>query len=194
MDRYLRQDIAYFDTVGESSPSVQVTTTANLVNQGIAEKLGLTVQGISTFVSAFAVAFAVQWKLTLITVCITPVILIVTTVCAGIDVKNEEIILAIYSKAGVLAEEVFASMKTVHAFWGAPRLSEKYQAYLDAAKKEGMKKSPNYCVLFSAEFFCVYAGYGLAFWRGVRMYASGEVTESGDVFTYAILLFLAQDW
>ncbi|KAB8067428.1 hypothetical protein BDV29DRAFT_163387 [Aspergillus leporis] len=33
----------------------------------------------------------------------------------------------------------------------------------------GRKKSPNYGVLFSIGFFCVYSGYGLAFWQGLRI-------------------------
>lgn len=46
-----------------------------------------------------------------------------------------------------------------------------------------MKKSPNNGVLFSTEFFCVYAGYGLAFWQGVGMFVRGEIDEPGDVVT-----------
>lgn len=51
----LRQDIAFFDQASNGAIAIQITTNANLVNVGIAEKLGLTVQGLSTFVSAFAV-------------------------------------------------------------------------------------------------------------------------------------------
>lgn len=168
-----------------------MTTNGNLVSQGISEKLTLTVQGLSTFISAFVVAFAVQWKLALITVSIVPTILIVTSICVVIDTKQEAQILPIYSKAGLLAEEVFSSMRTVHAFWLQPTLSKRYDALLGDAMKVGMKKSPNYAVLFSTEFFCVFSGYGLAFWQGIRMYASGEIAESGDVVTYVDLLRLS---
>lgn len=91
--------------------------------------------------------------------------------------------LAVYSKAGVLAEEVFGTIRTAHSFWLHPLLSNKYDSFLGDAMRIGMKKSPNYAVLFSTEFFCVYCGYGLAFWQGIRMYTSGEISESGDVFT-----------
>lgn len=180
----LRQNIAFFDSADAGSTSVQVTTNGNLVSQGISEKLTLTVQGLSTFISAFVVAFAVQWKLAFITISIVPTILIVTSICIVIDTKQEAQILPIYSKAGLLAEEVFSSMRTVHAFWLQPTLSKRYDALLGDAMKVGMKKSPNYAVLFSTEFFCVFSGYGLAFWQGIRMYASGEIAESGDVVTY----------
>ena len=69
----------------------------------------------------------------------------------------------------------------VHAFWGQPKVLSKYEAILNDAEQEGMKKSLNYGVLFSMQYFCVLSGYGLAFWEGIRLYSSGEITKPGDV-------------
>lgn len=55
----LRQEVAFFDSPASSVPG-QITTNGNLINQGISEKFGLTITGMSTFVTAFIVAFAVQ--------------------------------------------------------------------------------------------------------------------------------------
>ncbi|KAJ1716273.1 ABC multidrug transporter [Aspergillus flavus] len=187
----LRQDIGFFDRNESGSSVVQLTTNANLVNQGISEKLGFAVQGTATFVAAFIVAFVVQWKLTLITICIAPAILIVTSVCAGILVKQENRILHVNSIAGSLAEEVLASMKTVHAFSAFSKLTSKYDDHAKEAKRLGLTQSLNMAILYSAEFFCVYAGYGLAFWQGVRMYARGEINEPGKIITVIFAVILA---
>lgn len=128
-------------------------------------------------------AFAVQWKLTFILLSIVPTILVVVSICVGIDEKNESAMLSVYGKAGLLAEEVFGSIRTAHSFWLHPFLTNKYDSFLADAMRIGMKKSPNYAVMFSTEFFCVYSGYALAFWQGIRMYLRGEIKESGDVFT-----------
>ena len=175
----LRQNIAYFDSDAAASVTVQATTNGNNVNNGISEKLTLTIQAVSTFVTAFIVAFVISWKLTLITIAIVPTILIITSVCIGIDTKNEAQLLPIYSRAGLIAEEVFSTVRTVHSFWLNPLMSRRYDKLLGDAQKVGMKKCPNYAVMFSTEFFCIYAGYGLAFWQGIRMFARGEVKESG---------------
>lgn len=187
----LGQEIAYFDSSEAGSVSGYVTTNGNLVNQGISEKLGLAVQAMSTFVTAFIVAFAVQWKLTLICICVVPTILIVTGVCMTIDTAQEKRIMSIYARAGRLAEETFASVRTVHAFWAYPKLARKYEDILHEAGEVGKKKSPNYAVLFSIEFFCIYSGYGLAFWQGVRMYRSGEIGQPGSVITVIFAVLLA---
>jgi ATP-binding cassette subfamily B (MDR/TAP) protein 1 len=51
----LRQDIAFFDQSSNGAMAIQITTNGNLVNMGIAEKLGLGVQGLATFIAAFIV-------------------------------------------------------------------------------------------------------------------------------------------
>ena len=177
----LRQNIAYFDSDAAASVTVQATTNGNNVNNGISEKLTLTIQAVSTFVTAFIVAFVISWKLTLITIAIVPTILIITSVCIGIDTMNEAQLLPIYSRAGLIAEEVFSTVRTVHSFWLNPLMSRRYDKLLGDAMEVGMRKSPNYSVMFSAEFFCVYCGYALAFWQGIRRYHNGEISESGDV-------------
>jgi ATP-binding cassette subfamily B (MDR/TAP) protein 1 len=182
----LRQEIAYFDSDEAASVTTQVTTNGNNINNGISEKLTLTIQGVSTFVSAFVIAFVVQWKLTLITISIVPTIIIVVGMSVYLDTTNEAQMLPIYSKASSLAEEVFSTIRTVHAFWLNPLLLGKYDKLLGDGMQIGMKKNPIYAVMFSTEFFCIYCGYALAFWQGIRMYASGEISASGRLLPLSI--------
>jgi len=64
----LYQDIAFSDSEAAGSTSIKATTNGNLVTNGISDKLTLTIASVSTFFSAFVVALAIQWKLTLITI------------------------------------------------------------------------------------------------------------------------------
>lgn len=178
----LRQEISYFDSPNTTISS-QVTTNATHVNQGISEKMGLIVQSASTFITAFIVAFAVQWKLTLIILAIVPVNLIITAICVVLDTRIDTRVLNIKSEGNSLAEEMFSSIRTVHAFWARPKLSRKFETILERARAAGMKKSPIYAVLFGIEFFCIYCGYGLAFWQGLRMYNRGEIDQVGEIVT-----------
>lgn len=175
--------MTYFDSKDNGSPSIKVTTNGNIINNGISDKLSLTVASISTFIAAFAVAFAIQWKLTLITVAIVPVIIIVTIGCFAADAPVESKVNAHYSKAGMIAEEVFSTITTVHAFSLQPFMSQRYDDLLAQAQQEGWKKSIIFGFLFSGQFFCIYSGYGLAFWQGIRMYVSGEISQPGDIVT-----------
>jgi ATP-binding cassette subfamily B (MDR/TAP) protein 1 len=179
----LRQEISFFDSQEGGSPSIKVTTNGNNINNGISDKPLLLIQNVSTMVSAFIIALVVQWKLALICVSIIPTIVVLMGISATVDIMQESKISKIYSEAGLLAEEVFSSIATVHAFWLQPLMFKKYDALLCETERLGMKKSPNYGVMFSTSFFCIYAGYGLAFWQGIRMYISGEIAEPGTIIT-----------
>ncbi|KAJ6786948.1 hypothetical protein PWT90_04585 [Aphanocladium album] len=186
----LRQEIPFFDAPS-SSISSQITTNGNLITNGIAEKLGITIQALSTFVAAFVVAFIVQWKLTFIVISIVPVNIIVTVICVMFDMVYEYKMFDIYSKSGTIAEEAFATIRTAHAFWAFPKLSRRFTNILEEARQVGKKKSLIYAILFPFEFFCIFAGYGLAFWQGMRMYASGEISQPGTVVTVIFAVLVA---
>lgn len=177
----LSQEIAYFDSGDGGSVTAKVTTNGNQIQQGICEKLGFTFQALATFISAIVIALVKQWKLTLITITIAPVILVVIGTAVGMDAILETKILEVYSQAGSLAEDVFSSVRNVHAFWMRPKLVEKYDSYLRTAHELGNKKSAIWGFMFSIEFFMIYAGFALAFWRGVHMYAEGEIADPGVI-------------
>ena len=109
--------------------------------------------------------------------------MLVTGICVGIDTKQESAMLSTYSKAGLIAEEAFSTIRTIHSYWLQPLLTGRYDAFLAQAEEVGLKKSPNYAILFSTEYFCIFCGYSLAFWQGITMYRKGEISNSGDVFT-----------
>ena len=163
--------------------SGQTITNATLINNGISEKLGLVIQAMSSFVTAFVLAFAVHWKLTLIVIAIVPFNIVVTIVCIIFDAMYEYKMFGVYGKGESLAEGAFSTIRTAHAFWAFPKLSRRYDNILDDAAKVGAKKSLIYAILFPAEFFCIFAGYGFAFWQGIRLYSEGEITNPGTVVT-----------
>ncbi|KAL1836186.1 hypothetical protein VTJ49DRAFT_5467 [Mycothermus thermophilus] len=185
----LSQEVAYFDLGTGGSIATQATSNGNLIHTGISEKLGLTFQGLAAFVSAFAIAFATQWKLTLITFCIAPAIIVSMGVVATIQAGHETKILEIYGQANSFAEGVLASARTVHAFEMRARLVAKFDEYLTKAHRIGDKISPLFGALFSIEYTIIYLGFGLAFWQGIKMLARGEVENAGDIFT--VLLSVA---
>lgn len=178
----LRQEIAFFDTHSLSVAS-QITANGDLIYRGISEKLGLILQSVSMLVSAFVVAFFVQWKLTLITAVIIPINIAVMLICIYFDTKLEGQMFDIYNASGSLAEEALSTIRTAHAFWAFPRLVARFDKMLGEARRVGDKKSILYAVLFPVEFFSITAGYGLALWQGVRMYSSGEIQEPGTIIT-----------
>ncbi|KAG6006479.1 hypothetical protein E4U21_007023 [Claviceps maximensis] len=187
----LSQEIAFFDMGTGGSIAAQATTNGRLIQGGISEKLGLTVQALSTFVTAFIVAFVTSWKLTLITSCIAPATIVVMAVTAFIEAGLETQILEIYAQANSFAEGVLASVRTVHAFEMRSRLVNKFDKFLADAHRVGNKISLLFGILFSSEYCIIYLGFGLCFWQGIHMFSRGEIESSGEVFTVLISVTIA---
>lgn len=179
----LRQEAAYYDLGQGGSIATQAASSGRLIQGGIAEKLGLTFQGLSAFITAFAVAFATNWKLTLITLCIAPATIIVMAITGTIEAGHETTILEIYAQANAFAEGVLSSARTVHAFGMRARLVARFDRYLTEAHTVGSKISLLFGILFSAEYTIIYLGFGLAFWQGIHMLARGDIGSSGEIFT-----------
>lgn len=179
----LRQEVAFYDFGTGGSVATQAISNGRLIQAGIAEKLALTFQGLAVFVTAFIISFITQWKLTLIVVGIAPLILVVMGVASTFEAALETKILDTYAEAGSFSEGILASARTVHAFEIRSRLVQKFDKFLQDAHNLGNKKSPLFGILFSFEYFVIYAGFALAFWQGIHMMNRGEITESGDIFT-----------
>ncbi|KAB8213879.1 P-loop containing nucleoside triphosphate hydrolase protein [Aspergillus novoparasiticus] len=187
----LSQEIAYYDQGVAGSISQQATTNGKLIQSGIAEKLGIVIQAITTFVAAFIIAFVTQWKLTLILIFIVPTLLIVLGTASDLDAIIETKILQIYAQAGSYAESVLGGVRTLQAFSLQPRVVAKYDSYLQHAYTQGMRKNKLYGIVFGGQYFVVYAGMGLAFWQGIAMFDRGEISDLGTVFTVLFSIIMA---
>ncbi|GCB25295.1 leptomycin B resistance protein pmd1 [Aspergillus awamori] len=187
----LGQEIAFFDAGTGGSIATQATSNGRMIQGGISEKLGLALQGIAAFVTAFIIAFVVQWKLTLICLCIAPATMIVNGIAGGFMGVYESQILEINAKANHFAESVLSSVRTTHAFEIRDRLVDRFDEHLSSAHKIGTKLSVIFGTFFSAEYCIVYLGYGLAFWQGIRMLSRGEIVEPGDIFTVVMSVIIA---
>ncbi|KAH7133833.1 P-loop containing nucleoside triphosphate hydrolase protein [Dactylonectria macrodidyma] len=184
---YLRaafsQEIGFYDGGTSGSISMQATSNGKLIQTGIAEKLGLFIQAISTFVAAFVIAFISQWKLTFIIICIVPAILIVVGGASVFDAIINTELFKVYAQAASYAENILSNVRTIHAFNLRPRVVTKYDSFLQDALHQGMKKNKFMGVIFGGQYFVVYSGMGLAFWQGFAMLERGEVSDLGTVFT-----------
>ena len=138
----IRQDISYFDSCTPGSVATSISNNADLVQAGLSEKVGTAIQGVAMLAAAFVVAFTKQWNLTLVVATTLPGAVIAVGITVALDARLETKILDIYSKAGGLVEESLSSIRIVTAFDASGKLQDKYDAYLEVAKKFGLKKGP----------------------------------------------------
>lgn len=134
-----RQIIAFFDELGAGDINTRITADTNLVQEGISEKVRLTLTAIATFVAAFVIGFVGYWKLTLI-LCSTVVAIVVTLGFVGTFVaKLSKKYLGHFAKGRTITEEVISSIRNAAAFNPQEKLARRYGRYFVEAEKSRFK-------------------------------------------------------
>ena len=135
----LRQNIAFFDKLGAGEITTRITSDTNLVQDGISQKIGLTLTAFATFVTAFIIGFVKYWRLTLIMTSTMFAIVFIMGIGSRFIVKNNKKSLASYALGGTIAEEVISSIRNATAFSTQDKLARQYDVHLTEAEKYGFK-------------------------------------------------------
>ena len=185
----LRQNIAFFDKLGAGEITTRITADTNLVQDGISEKVALTLTAVATFLTAFVISFVKYWKLTLILS--STVFAIVFTMGAGSTfiIKFNKQSLESYALGGTVAEEVVSSIRNATAFGTQDKLARQYDMHLKEAKKWGLKLKMALAVMIACMMGIIYLNYGLSFWQGSRYLVAGDMSLS-DVLTIMLSIMI----
>jgi len=183
LEAILRQNIAYFDNLGAGEITTRITADTNLIQDGISEKVGLTLTAVSTFITAFIIAYVKYWKLALI--CSSTILALVVLMGSGsrFIVMFSKKSLESYGVGGSVAEEVISSIRNATAFGTQDRLAKQYETHLNEAERWGIKLQVTLAIMVGAMFGIMYLNYGLGFWMGSRFLVDGEVKNVGQVLT-----------
>ncbi|XP_042540423.1 ATP-dependent translocase ABCB1 [Dipodomys spectabilis] len=178
----MKQEIGWFDVHDVGELNTRLTDDVSKINEGIGDKIGLFFQAMATFFTGFIVGFTRGWKLTLVILAISPVLGLSAALWAKILSSFTDKELLAYAKAGAVAEEVLAAIRTVIAFGGQSKELERYNKNLEDAKRIGIRKAITANISIGAAFLLIYASYALAFWYGTSLVLSSEYSI-GQVLT-----------
>nr|XP_025146740.1 ATP-binding cassette sub-family B member 5 isoform X4 [Bubalus bubalis] len=170
----LAQDISWFDSCDIGELNTRMTEDINKINDGIGDKIALLFQNMSTFSVGLAIGLVKGWKLTLVTLSTSPLIIASAAIFSRIVISLSSKELNAYSKAGAVAEEVLSSIRTVIAFGAQEKEIQRYTQNLKDAKDVGIKKAIASKLSLGAVYFFMNGTYGLAFWYGTSLILSGE--------------------
>lgn len=185
----LRQNIAFFDQLGAGEITTRITADTNLVQDGLSEKIGLTLTAVATFVTAFVVGFIKYWKLTLILTSTVVAIVVTMGAMGGFIVKFNKESLASYAEGGTVAEEVISSIRNAVAFNTQEKLARQYDVHLTKAEKAGYKMKSLTGSMIGFLMCYVYLNYSLAFWQGSRYLVARDMNLS-EVLTIILAIMI----
>ncbi|OAA54115.1 ABC multidrug transporter mdr1 [Niveomyces insectorum RCEF 264] len=178
LESCMHQNIGFFDKLGAGEVTTRITADTNLVQEGISEKVGLTLSAVATFVTAFVIGFVEYWKMTLIL--LSTLVAIVTIMGGGsrFIVRYSKQSVAAYAEGGSVAEEVLSSIRNCVAFGTQDRLAKQYDVYLTRAEKYGFRVKTSIAMLIAGIMWVLYLNYGLAFYVGSNFLLDGSIPLS----------------
>jgi len=170
----LRQDIAFFDTVGAGEVATRIQTDTHLIQQGTSEKVALVTQFMAAFLTGFILAYARSWRLALALSSILPCIGITGAIMNKTMSKYLQLSLKHVAESGTLAEEVISTIRTAQAFGTQKVLSGLYDGHVDTSRRLNAKAAIWHGFGLAIMFFVIYASYALAFDFGTTLINEGR--------------------
>ena len=112
----LSQEQGWFDSNNAFEFATKVQAQLEQVEQGIGDKIGVIITMISQCIVGFIFAFISSWKLTLVMLCVAPVILFFSFFLMFALRKGIVLSRKTWETAGGIAEEMLYNIKTVASF------------------------------------------------------------------------------
>ncbi|ORY49292.1 P-loop containing nucleoside triphosphate hydrolase protein [Leucosporidium creatinivorum] len=185
----LRQEVSWFDRTGAGAVTTKITTDTHQIQEGISDKIPMSVMSISTFLTGLIVGLIVNWRLTLVMCTIVPCIFGVGTAMSQYIGKYIVAMLGETAQGASLVEEVVSSIRNAHAFGAQNKLAKLYDEPNVRALEGGMKVAVVIGAGRGGFYFIIYASYALAFFYGGILIVQGHST-SGEVVTavFAVII------
>ncbi|KAJ4268428.1 hypothetical protein NW762_002491 [Fusarium torreyae] len=190
LQRLFGQSIHVLDSMPPGYATGTITSTANVLQLGISEKLGIFVEYNSTIVAAIIVAFVKNWSLTLVTSSIILYLFLVLGTLLPLILKANALITKAEGRAGAVASEALASVRMVAACGAESRISKRYAAFVEETKQHGKLLSPLIGGQLGLIFFGLYSGFALCFWFGAKSYSEGRLDNVGDVLVVLLSVMI----
>lgn len=142
LQQLFRLPVCVLDTLPSGQASNTLTNTANILQVGISEKLGMFLQFTALFVTALIIAFVYSWALTLVTSSVLLFIVIVYSVTIPINMKLQREVDHADEKAAGIAGEVLGSIRMIVACGAEGRIAKKYSGWVQESRRRGGKLAP----------------------------------------------------
>uniref|UniRef100_A0A8C2I5F2 Bile salt export pump n=1 Tax=Cyprinus carpio TaxID=7962 RepID=A0A8C2I5F2_CYPCA len=175
--KVMRMEIGWFDCTSVGELNTRMSDDINMINDAIADQVGIFIQRFTTFVCGFLMGFARGWKLTLVIISVSPLI----GVGAGLMALLTGLELQAYAKAGAVADEVLSSVRTVAAFGGEKKEVQRYDRNLISAQRWGIRKGLIMGFFTGYLWFIIFLCYALAFWYGSSLVVDTQEYSPGTL-------------
>jgi ATP-binding cassette subfamily B (MDR/TAP) protein 1 len=168
--------MAVFDKIGTGDMVTQLTTDANVIQEGISQKLSLTLSAMGTLTATFVVSFVLNWKVALM---LTWSIFLSLALLYGgnkLAVKYSGRSMEAQSTGSSIIEEALGSIRSTTAMGMQDYIVNTYEEYLSITEKAGVTLKSVMGTMVGIAVGTGYLNVALAFWQGSRFLVNGKMS------------------
>ncbi|CAD6238380.1 unnamed protein product [Miscanthus lutarioriparius] len=166
----LRQDIAFFDMEMSTGQVVErMAGDTFLIQDAIGEKVGKSIQLLSTFVGGFIIAFVRGWLLALVMLSSIPPTAIAGAIVSKVMTRLSTRMQAKYGDAGNVVEQMLGAIRTVVSFNGEKQAIRTYNKFIRKAYESALQEGAVNGLGLGSVMAILFCSYGLAVWYGSKL-------------------------
>ncbi|XP_037946899.1 multidrug resistance protein homolog 49-like [Teleopsis dalmanni] len=189
LEAILRQDMSWYDTSSGNNFASKLTEDLDKMREGMGEKIVIFIFLIMNFFSGIITSFFYGWEMTLVVLSCSPLLIISTVMVTIIQSSLTKKEIKSYSAAGNVAEEVFSSVRTVLAFSGEQKETQRFSKLLIPAEIIGRKKGLYSGMSAGIMWLNIHCCYALSMWYGVKLILA-ERDEEFRNYTPGVLIII----
>lgn len=188
----IRKDISWFDHPKHTTGALtaQLASDTTLVEGLLGTRMGILVQNFSTIGCGVVIAFIYQWKLTLVVLAVSPLVVFANFMqmyaAKGFQLKREKATTA----ANTVAGDSITSIRTVAAFTNEEKVLHKYHMSMKGPVKMGVKAGQISAFLLGIGQFFMFGANTVGFVYGGKLIKDGDA-DFLDVMTVFMCIIMS---
>ncbi|GMR44901.1 hypothetical protein PMAYCL1PPCAC_15096, partial [Pristionchus mayeri] len=187
----LRQNAGWYDENHTGALISQLNDNMDRMREGVGDKLGLLIRGLSMFVCSLLISFSMEWRVALFMSLLAPAVCLTMSIMARKLSSSTAKELGEAGRAGAVAEESVLGVRTVQAFNGQQEMANRYRDSLLRGKKHALRKI-FWGGFFGGIFFFILQTYlGCGIFYGGYLLRVGVVSEPGPVFSVVMVMMIS---
>lgn len=187
----LKQEPGWFDFEENSTGVLVSRLSIDCVSfrSVFGDRFSVLFMGLSSAVVGLGVCFFLEWRLTLLTVALTPFTLGANYINLIINV-GPRLDNTAYAKASNIASGAVSNIRTVMTFSAQEQLIKSFDQALSEPKRKSVRRSQILGLTLGASQGAMYAAYTLNLWFGAYLLKENKASF-GDVYKIFLILVLS---
>eukprot|EP00250_Pteridium_aquilinum_P016650 c23221_g1_i2 orf=460-2652(-) len=187
----LRNEVGWFDKNNSSLLAARLSSDGTLVKAAIADRISTLLQNLGLIITAFIIAFWLEWRIALVVVASYPA-LVGSHISESLFLKGFGGDLSrAYSRSNMVAGEAVSNIRTIAAFCAEDKVLDLLRRELALPQRQAFWRGQIAGVGYGVAQFCMYSAYGLALWYSSTLIQKGEVDFGRVIKCFMVLILTA---